>query len=136
MQESTIAVTNNLLADVFKKVGCTPENIDDNVFGIEFDDTDVIIQVNENQHSLTLYELNWHKVSEDDIDGMLKLTKEMNHINSLGGIKFVLNKYDDYFHLSSAYTIPFIPEIPELEDYLSSALDKLLTYKDFFYKTI
>lgn len=130
MQESTNTTTNELITDIFKKVGCTPEIIRDNVFGILFDDVYVTIQVNDYQHSLTLYDFHWYHVSEDDIDGMLKLTKEMNNINSLGGIKLVLDKHDDYFHLTSALTIPFIPEIPEIEDYLSNRLKELLMYRD------
>lgn len=130
MQESTNTTTNELIADVFKKVGCTPEVREDNAFGIIFNDVYVVVQVNENRHSLTLYDFHWYHVSEDDIDGMLKLTKEMNNINSLGGIKLVLNKHDDYFHLSSSLTIPFIPEIPEIEEYLSTQLKELLMYRD------
>ena len=132
MQETSITTTNDLISDVFKKVGCTPDNRGNNAFGVTYRDVYVTIQVNENLHTLTLYDLHWYKVSEDDIDGMLRVTKEINRINSFGGIKFVFNKFDDGFYVSSALTISFIAEIPRLDDYLTNQLNTLLSYRKVF----
>lgn len=126
-------ITKDLIEEIFKQGGCTPDRRDDDSYGITYKNIYIVVQTNEGHHSVTLYDLHWFKASKFDIDKMLHIKKEINSINSIGGIKLVTNNFDDdYCYVSSALTIPFIAEIPNVGNYLRQQLDALLSYRQVF----
>lgn len=131
MQEASNTTTRDLIMKIFKEAQCTPDVNDNGTLGITFHDVYINIIVNERRHSLTLFDLNWYRVKLYDIDEMLRVTREINRINSFGGIKLVLNEFNDnHVYVSSALTIPFIAEIPQMGSYFSQELKRLLSYRD------
>lgn len=133
MEESknNTSITKKLLLDLFKQVGCTPTILEPGVYEITYDNFSISIQVNDRTHSLTLFDVYWHKVYSLDFDEVLRIQKRVNYINSCGRVKMVMHKMDDdYIYISTLYTIPFVEEIPNLHAYMVNGIKCLLSYRE------
>ena len=81
-----------------------------------------------NSNTVTICDFWWERCSLYDIDGLAMLKKAVNEVNRAAYVTtyYEIDEEDDTMGVCSDKSILLIPLIPDIEDYLRSALD------DFF----
>lgn len=125
--------TRELFLKVLAANDCTPKEREDGFYEIVYRDWPIVIQINEDRHSVSLLDLYWHRYNKFDFDKMVFVKETINRINASGYIKLVYGEWDDdYVYVSSVLESPFDEEISNLNGSLSHDLNELLSYRKVF----
>lgn len=140
MKKTKDTTTNDLLLALLKQNGYTPMVFDEGLYAITFMGEDIVLHVHEERHSVTLQDMYWCFIDENDRKGLLNAKKMVNILNKLGISKLVVEKDNDKFHVCTLLTISLVNDIPQLDDYLNNQFKDLLFHRgaltDIDYKRI
>ena len=92
----------------------------------------------ENKKFIEVQDLHWYEAPLDNLDNLLIIHKAMNWINMTTSCRMVYTIDDDEnkVNLHTQTTLLWIPEIPEIDQYLEATLRYMLQVKSIFYSTM
>lgn len=92
----------------------------------------------ENKKFIEVQDLHWYEALLDNLDNLLIIHKAMNWINMTTSCRMVYTIDDDEnkVNLHTQTTLLWIPEIPEIDQYLEATLRYMLQVKSIFYSTM
>lgn len=124
--------TNEILLDLLKQNGYAPIVFDDGLYAITFMGEDIVLHVHEDRHSVTLQDMYWCHVNENEHEILLNVKRLVNELNSRGISKLVLNKDDDKYLVSTMLTVSLVIDIQQLSNYLNNQFKNLLFHRGVF----
>ena len=121
--------TQQLMVSTLTQIGCQPTVNDDDTVSVSYQ--------GEHFHidflglNARIWDLKWAEVNANDSD-LPKIREAANHTNFGFGPTVVLSDPDDEgtIYLHSRHEILLHPEMPEIEDYLRSNLDRFFGAKE------
>ena len=92
----------------------------------------------ENKKFIEVQDLHWYEAPLDNLDNLLIIQKAMNWINMTTSCRMVYTIDDDEnkVNLHTQTTLLWIPEIPDIDQYLEATLRYMLQVKNIFYSTV
>ena len=92
----------------------------------------------ENKKFIEVQDLHWYEAPLDNLDNLLIIHKAMNWINMTTSCRMVYTIDDDEnkVNLHTQTTLLWIPEIPEIDQYLEATLRYMLQVKSIFYSSM
>lgn len=132
MRKTKETTTNDLLLALLKQNGYTPMVFDEGLYVIIFMDEAIGLEVNNDRHSVTLWDKSWCHVNENERENVLDVKRIVNELNSRGISKLVLNKDDDKYLVSTMLTVSLVTDIQQLSNYLNNQFKDLLFHRGAF----
>lgn len=125
--------TKDLVIDTLKKIGCKPEEDDEGRLHFDYQEGHFVISCCDTSYWIRIEFLFWYDFSTYDIDQFSRMQKAVNVANSIGScnVFYAVNKETDTVYLHSNWSLPFVAEIPDLDDYLREALKMLFASRYF-----
>lgn len=92
----------------------------------------------ENKKFIEVQDLHWYEAPLDDLDNLLTIQKAMNWINMTTTCRMVytIDNDDNMVNLHTQAALLWIPEIPDIDQYLEATLRYMLQVKNIFYSTM
>ena len=118
--------TRELLMRVLDAIGCQSVVVDDDLsIRFAYKGETFYVDAYLNGRTITIYDYWWEECSIYDIEAITMVKKAINEVNCATMVStfYTIDGELDTFGISSRRTILFIPQIPEIEKYLRSALD-------------
>lgn len=125
--------TKNLLIDTLKKIGCRPKEDNEGRILFDYQEGHFVIQYSDTSYWISVDFPFWYEFSTYDIDQFARMQKAVNEVNSGGScnVYYAVNKETETVYLHSSMILPFVPQIPDLDDFLRAALKALFVSRYF-----
>lgn len=127
-----------LLEKMFAEKSAALNPVDKSLFAFTYRHVDenkcfrLLIEVYEDSFFIKIIDLNWHKVSMDDIEEVTRIQSAINKFNHESRAKVnYLCQDDGYMTLSTIMFCPVFEEIPDLHGYLVAQLDSLVDAREY-----
>ena len=127
-----------LLEKMFAEVDVILHPIYNTLFYFMYNRTDkdkhyrLLIEVFENSFFIKITDLDWHKVSMDNIEEVTKIHSAINKFNRESRAKVFYKRHDDgYMTLSTIMYCPVFEEIPDFHRYFNIQLETLTDAREY-----
>ena len=120
--------TRDLLLDTLTKIGCQyqlGEGDDDRIY-FPFQGENFIVDASNENIYIHIWDACWAQVELYDIDEVARIKRAINtsNLNSIVTTVFTIDEASSTLEVHSKTTIPFLPTMPHLEDYLRVTLNE------------
>ena len=120
--------TRDLFLETLTKMGCQYEIKDgeDNLISFPYQGEYFLVEADNGRDYITIYDLGWECIELYDIDGISQLRRAINEANCNGAatIVFTIEDNGKKMKIHSKSTLLFIPQIPNLIQYLYIELNE------------
>lgn len=118
--------TKDLFLETLTRLGCQYEIDDEDEANIRFafQGEFFVVRATNESPFLHIYDTQWEQIDLYDIDEFSRLRKAINESNIANSVitVYTINEAGGTVNVHSKSAILFIPEIPDISDYLRSAL--------------
>lgn len=131
--------TKQLLVDTLKKLNLEVKLDEDYTEYVMTDYQGEHFRIKiENKKFIEVQDLHWYEAPVDDLDNFLVVQKAMNWINMITTCRMVytIDNDDNMVNLHTQAALLWIPEIPDIDQYLEATLRYMLQVKSIFYSTM
>jgi hypothetical protein len=133
-EEEKPMATKSLVKGVLKRIGCETEEDDGGLIRFNYQGENFIIQANESSPYIIISDVWWYSISTfSDLEEFARLQKVINAANRDGSytIFYTISRDSDEIVVHTKRNDLFIPEIPNIEEYLVSLLDGFFRVQRF-----
>ena len=132
----TIKGTRDLFMETLTKIGCQyelAEDDDDNRIFFAYQGEHLFAEAQNDSKFIHVYDPNWGQVELYDIDKFASLKKVINqaNMNFYTTTFYTINEAGSTADVHCRVSFLFIPEIPQIEDYLASILGNFFRVHQF-----
>lgn len=133
-EEKKPMATKSLVKGVLKRIGCEVEEDDGGLIRFNYQGENFIIQASENSPYIIVSDVWWYSISTySDVEEFARLQKVINAANRDGlyTVFYTISRDSDEIVVHTKRNDLFIPEIPKIEEYLTSLLDGFFRVQRF-----
>lgn len=133
-EEKKPMATKSLVKSVLKRIGCESEEEDGGFIHFNYQGENFIIHANESSPYIIISDVWWYSISTfSDLEEFARLQKVINVANRDGfyTIFYTISRDSDEIVVHTKRNDLFIPEIPNIEEYLVSLLDGFFRVQRF-----
>ena len=119
-------MTKTLVKGVLRRIGCEPEEEDEDYVQFNYQDENFIIQANEERPFIIISDVWWYHLSTyNDLEEFARLQKVINACNRDGSytVFYTISRDSEEIGVHTKRNELFIPQIPNIEDYMKSILN-------------
>ena len=126
IEEQKQSRTRELFLETLEKIGCqyNVDEEDNTKIYFAYQGENFIVDASNDRHFVTLWDAHWGSVELYDVEEVSRLTKAINgsNVNNLVTAIYTILKEEGLVCIHSKSIFLFVPEIPELEEYLRMIL--------------
>ena len=133
-EEKKPMATKSLVKGVLKRIGCEVEEDDGGFIRFNYQGENFIIQASESSPYIIVSDVWWYSISTySDVEEFARLQKVINAANRDGlyTVFYTISRDSDEIVVHTKRNDLFIPEIPKIEEYLTSLLDGFFRVQRF-----
>lgn len=126
--------TKTLVKDVLMRIGCEPEEEDENFIQFNYQGENFIIQANEERAFIVISDIWWYHLSTYcDVEEFARLRKAINASNRDGAytVFYTISRDSEEIGVHTKRNELLIPQIPDIEDYMKSILNGFFRVQRF-----
>lgn len=132
----TPLATKSLVMDVLKRIGAEPNEEEDGVIYFVYQGENFIIQAREEMAFICIFDVMWYSLPVyGDIEDFARLQKVINASNRAESciVYYTIAKEADEIVVHTKRNDLFVPQIPEIENYLRSLLNGFFRVQRFVF---
>jgi hypothetical protein len=133
-EEKKPMATKSLVKGVLKRIGCEVEEDDGGFIHFNYQGENFIIHASESSPYIIVSDPWWYSISTySDVEEFARLQKVINAANRDGlyTVFYTISRDSDEIVVHTKRNDLFIPEIPKIEEYLTSLLDGFFRVQRF-----
>lgn len=121
--------TRDLFLEILTKIGCQyelAEEEDDNHIYFAYQGENFVVAASNDNRYIHIWDTHWEHVELYDIDEFSRLKKAINgsNLNNSVTTVYTIDKAGSNVDVHSKSVILFVPQIPDIEDYLRTELNE------------